>query len=151
MSSSGDTITVVDRRNRDVKIRLACVDAPEVSHTKRERSSYDPADLDQFRWGERARDRLTGLIEQGGDRVRLTVADEDRYGPQVAEVRLRDGTLVQEVLAREGLAVFYRKYAGNCRSSAAVEQAEAEAKQQRVGVWGDSQFVAPSVWRQKNK
>lgn len=120
-------------------------------HTKQDRSSYHPADLDQFRWGERARDRLTGLIERGGNRVTLAVVDEDRYGRKVAEVRLPDGTLTQEVLAREGLAVFYRKYAGNCPSATAVEQAEAQAKQQRAGVWGDSQFVMPSVWRHRNK
>jgi micrococcal nuclease len=149
--ADGDTITVVDGQNRDVKIRFACVDAPEVPHTKQDRSSYDPADLDQFRWGERARDRLTELIEQGGDRVGLTVVDEDRYGRKVAEVRLPNGTLVQEVLAREGLAVVYRRYLNNCRSAAAVEQAEAQAKQQRAGVWGDSQFVMPSVWRHRSK
>lgn len=91
--ADGDTITVVDGRNKNVKVRFACVDAPEVPHTKQERVSYNPADLDQFRWGNLARDRLTGLIEQGGDRVALTVVDEDRYGRQVAEVRLPDGTL----------------------------------------------------------
>jgi micrococcal nuclease len=149
--ADGDTITVVDGRNRDVKIRFACTDSPEVSHTKRERESYDPADLNQFRWGKQARDRLTQLIEQGGDRVALTVVDEDRYGRRVAEVRLPNGTLTQEVLAREGLAVVYRRYLKNCPSAAAVEQAEAQAKQQRAGVWGDSQFVMPSEWRHRNK
>lgn len=98
--ADGDAITVSDARNRDVKIRFSCVDSPEVSHTKRERESNDLTDLNQFRWGERARNRLTDLIHQGGDRVTLTVVDEDRYGRQVAEVRLPDGTLVQEVLAR---------------------------------------------------
>ena len=149
--ADGDTITAVDGRNRDVKIRFACTDSPEVSHTKRERESYDPADLNQFRWGKQARDRLTQLIEQGGDRVAVTVVDEDRYGRRVAEVRLPNGTLVQEVLAREGLAVFYQKYAGNCRSAAVVEQAEAQAKQQRAGVWGDSQFTLPWQWRHGRK
>ena len=143
--ADGDTITVVDARNRDVKIRFACVDSPEVSHTKRERESYDPADLNQFRWGNLARDRLTQLIEQGGDgrqafrlrhRVYLTVADTDRYGRKVAEVRLPDGTLVQEVLAREGLAVVYNRYLKNCPSAAAVEQAEASAKQLQSGGMG---------------
>lgn len=78
--ADGDTITVVDGQNKNVKVRFACVDAPEVAHTKQERESYNPVDLDQFRWGKQALDRLTGLIEQGGDRVSLTVADTDRYG-----------------------------------------------------------------------
>lgn len=101
--------------------------------------------------GKLARDRLTQLIEQGGDRVALTVMDSDRYGRKVAQVRLPDGTLVQEVLAREGLAVVYRRYLSNCCSAAAVEQAETQAKQQRAGIWGDSQFVMPSMWRHRNK
>lgn len=147
--ADGDTITVVDGRNKNVKVRFACVDAPEVAHTNKERESYNPADIDQFRWGKQARDRLTQLIEQWGNRVALTVVDSDRYGRSVAEVRLPDGTLVQEVLAREGLAVFYRKYAKNCPSAAVVEQAEAQAKQQKAGVWGDSQFVMPSMWRHR--
>ncbi len=149
--ADGDTITVVGARNRDVKIRFACVDAPEVPHTRRERESYDPVDLDQFRWGKQARDRLTGLIEQGGDRVALTVVDSDRYGRKVAEVRLRDGTLVQEVLAREGLAVVYKQYIKNCPDAKVVEQAEAQAQQHRAGVWSDARFVTPSQWRHRKK
>lgn len=73
---------------------------PEVAHTKQERDSYNPVDLEQFRWGNFARDRLTQLIEQGGDYVALSVVDSDRYGRSVAEVRLPNGTLVQEMLAR---------------------------------------------------
>ncbi len=71
-----------------------------VPHTKKEKESYDPIDLDQFKWGRLARNRLTQLIQQGGDRVSLTRVDTDRYGRSVAEVRTSDGTLVQEVLAR---------------------------------------------------
>ncbi len=123
--ADGDTITVVDRRGADIKIRFSCVDAPEVPHTKQERDSYNPADLDQFRWGSLARNRLTQLIHQGGERVSLTVSDTDRYDRKVAEVRLRDGTLVQEVLAREGLAVVYKQYIKNCPDAKVVEQAEA--------------------------
>lgn len=82
----------------------------------------------------------------------LTVADTDRYGRKLAEVRLPDGTLVQETLAREELAVFYKKYSKNCPNAAVVGQAEAQARQQREqGVWGDPQFVMPSDCRHKNK
>lgn len=127
------------------------MDAPEVPHTKKERSSSDPVNLNQFKWGSLARDRLTQLIHQGGDRVSLTVVDTDRYGRQVAEVRLPDGTLTQEVLVREGLAMVYRKYIKSCPSAALVEQAEAQAKQQQLNIWGDSQFVYPWEWRHSKK
>jgi micrococcal nuclease len=149
--ADGDTITVVDSQGAKSRIRFACIDAPEVPHTKEERASYNPADLDQFKWGRLARNRLTQLIHQGGDRVSLTVVDTDRYGRKVAEVRLPNGTLVQETLAREGLAVVYHEYIKNCVDAAAVEQAEAQAKQQKLGVWSDSQFVTPSEWRHRSK
>lgn len=149
--ADGDTITVVNARGVNTKVRFACIDAPEVPHTKQEKESYNPIDLDQFNWGRLARNRLTDLIHQGGDRVSLTVVDTDRYGRSVAEVRLSDGTLVQEVLAREGLAVVYTQYIKNCPNATKIEQVEAIAKQQKVGVWGDEQFVMPSVWRHRNK
>lgn len=149
--ADGDTITVVDSRGANIRVRFACIDAPEVPHTKEERESYNPADIDQFKWGRLARNRLTQLIHQGGDRVALTVVDTDRYGRKVAEVRLPDGTLAQEILAREGLAVVYYQYIKNCVDAAVVEQAEAQAKQQKVGLWSDVQFVTPSVWRRRNK
>lgn len=149
--ADGDTITVVDAQGAGIKIRFSCVDAPEIPHTKKERESYDPADLDQFKWGRQARDRLTQLIHEGSDRVALTVVDTDRYGRKVAEVRLPNGTLVQEVLTREGLAVVYKQYIKNCPDAVVVEQAEAQAKQQRAGIWSDSQFVQPSEWRHRNK
>jgi len=65
--------------------------------------------------------------------VTLTITDTDRYGRKVSEVRLHDGTLIQEVLTREGLALF--PYLKNCPSAALVER-EAEAKQQRR-VWSE--------------
>ena len=41
----------------------------------------------------------------------------------------------------------YRQYLKNCVSATIVEQAETEAKQQRLNIWGDSQFTAPWDWR----
>ena len=71
----------------------------------------------------------------------MTVTDTDRYGRKVSEVRLPNGTFAQEVLTREGLAMVYRPYLKNCPSASVLEQAEAEAKKNRRGVWGDSKFV----------
>jgi endonuclease YncB( thermonuclease family) len=149
--ADGDTITVVDARGADIKVRFACVDAPEIPHTKQERESYNPSDLNQFEWGKQARNRLTQLIHQGGNRVSLDVVDSDRYGRKVAEVRLPDGTLTQEVLVREGLVMVYRRYINNCRSAGVVEQAEVRAKQQQLNIWGDSQFTPPWQWRHGKK
>ena len=145
--SDGDTLTVTDARGANIKVRFACVDAAEVPHSTKERQSKKASSRNQFKWGVKAQDRVKQLLEQGGDRVSLTVTDSDRYGRKVSEVRLGDGTFIQEVLTREGLALVYRPYLKNCPSAAVVEQAEAEAQQQRRGVWSDSKFVPPWEYR----
>lgn len=149
--SDGDTLTVTDARGADIKVRFACVDAAEVPHSTKERKSKKALDRNQFRWGVKARNRVKQLLDQAGDRVTLTVTDSDPYGRKVSEVRLRNGTFIQEVLTREGLALVYRTYLNNCPSAAVVEQAEAEAKKQRRGVWNDSRFVEPWEYRSRQK
>lgn len=149
--SDGDTLTVTDAKGAEIKVRFACVDAAEVPHSTKERKSKKLSDRNQFKWGVKAQDRVKQLVEQEGDRVTLTVTDSDRYGRKVSEVRLRDGTFIQEVLAREGLAVVYRPYLKNCPSATLVEQAEAEAKQQRRGVWSDSKFAEPWEYRSSKR
>ena len=149
--SDGDTITVTDNSGKDIKVRFACTDAPEVAHTNAEKQSKKAVDKNQFKWGLLAQQRLQELVKQGSDRVKLTVTDTDRYGRSISEVRLPDGTFVQEILLREGLTIVYQEYLKNCPSAAIVQQAEAEAKKARRGVWRDSKFVEPWDYRRAKK
>jgi micrococcal nuclease len=149
--SDGDTLTVTDSSGTNISVRFACMDAPEVPHTNAEKQSKKAVDKNQFKWGVQTQQRLEQLVKQGGDRVRLTVTDTDRYGRKVSEVRLPDGTLVQEILIREGLAMVYQPYLKNCPSAAVVQQAEAEAKKSRRGVWRDTKFVEPWDYRKAKK
>jgi len=147
--SDGDTLVASDAAGKDIKVRFACIDAPEIPHTNAEKNSKESADTNQFKWGMLALQRTQQLVKQGGDMVVLTATDTDRYGRQVSEVRLQNGTFVQEVLTREGLAMVYRPYLKNCPSASILEQVEAEAKKNRRGVWGDSEFVP--AWDFRNK
>lgn len=149
--SDGDTIGVTDPSGNNINVRFACVDAPEIAHTKAEKLSKKAVDKNQFKWGEKAQARLQQLINQGGDRVVLTVVDTDRYGRKVSEVRLPDGTFVQEVLAKEGLVMVYNQYIKNCPSAAVVQQAEALAKKSKRGIWSDSKFLEPWEYRKESK
>ncbi|MBW4576840.1 MAG: thermonuclease family protein [Aphanothece sp. CMT-3BRIN-NPC111] len=149
--SDGDTLAVTDSSGNSISVRFACMDAPEVPHTNAEKQSRKAVDKNQFKWGVQAQQRVQQLVTQGGDRVNLTVTDTDRYGRKVSEVRLPDGTLVQEVLIRDGLAMVYQPYLKNCPSATVVQQAEAEAKKSRRGVWGDSKFVEPWDYRRISK
>jgi len=149
--SDGDTMTVTDSSSKSISVRFACVDAPEVPHTAQEKKSRKLVDKSQFKWGEKARERVQQLVKQGGDRVKLTVTDTDQYGRKISEVRLPNGTFIQEVLVTEGLAQVYRPYLKNCPSASIVDAAEANAKKRRVGVWGDQKYVSAWDWRRNNK
>jgi micrococcal nuclease len=149
--SDGDTIKVKPASGQEFSVRFACMDAPEVPHSQKERDSKSLSDRNQFGWGEKAQARLKSLIEKNSDRVTLNITDSDRYGRKVAEVRLKDGTFAQQVLIQEGLAKVYRPYLNKCPSRDIVETAEAAAKQQKRGVWGDTKFVNPWEYRSLGK
>ncbi|MBW4646532.1 MAG: thermonuclease family protein [Goleter apudmare HA4340-LM2] len=149
--SDGDTLVLQDANSKNFTVRFACMDAPEIPHTNKQKQSQRASDRNQFNWGVKAQERVQQLVQQAGDRVTLNITDSDRYGRKVAEVRLRDGTFVQQVLLREGLAKVYRPYLNKCPSKDIVQQAEAEAKQQRLGVWSDAKFTNPWEYRSFNK
>lgn len=139
--SDGDTMVVIDSTGEEIKVRFACIDAPEVPHTNAERKSRKLVDKSQFSWGNEAQQRVQELVAEGNNEVVLTITDTDRYGRSISEVRLPDGTFIQEVLVREGLAQVYRPYLENCPSATIVEQAEAIAKGDQEGLWGDAKYV----------
>ena len=144
-------MTVTDGGEKTIKVRFACVDAPEVPYTAEERKSIKSLDTNQFKWGVKAQQRVQQLVKQGGDHVKLTVTDTDQYGRKVSEVRLPDGTFIQEVLTKEGLVQVYKPYLKNCPSAEIVQAAEADAKKRRVGVWRDTKYVPAWEWRRNNK
>lgn len=146
----GDTITVTDTSNQEIRVRFACIDTAETPKSDVEKNSDNPADQNQFLWGNKAKERLESIIKVG-NQVKLNIVDTDRYERKVAEVRLPDGTFAQQVLVEEGLAMFYRQYIKNCPSANSVEQAEASAKQKQLNIWADSQFTPPWDWRRGRK
>lgn len=150
--SDGDTLTVIDGKSKkDITVRFACIDAPEIPHSQKEKQSKKTVDQNQFMWGLKAQKRTQQLVEKANNRVVLTITDSDQYGRKVSEVRLPDGTFIQEILLREGLAMVYRPYLKNCPSADIVQSAEAQAKKNRRGIWGDSKFLPAWEFRRSNK
>ncbi|MBH8555489.1 thermonuclease family protein [Nostocaceae cyanobacterium CENA357] len=149
--SDGDTLVVKDSQGNKFTVRFACMDAPEIAHSNKEKASKRASDRNQFSWGTKAQARVQQLVQQAGDRVTLNITDSDRYGRKVAEVRLKNGTFVQQVLLQEGLAKVYRPYLNKCPSKDLVQQAETEAKQQQLGIWSDAKFINPWEYRSLNK
>ncbi|MDQ2694165.1 MAG: thermonuclease family protein [Pseudomonadota bacterium] len=123
----GDTVTVDCDRGR-VKVRVWGIDAPEMG---------------QEPWGQRARDRLRGLLP---DAVRVQVVDTDRYGRAVA--RLYDGREdLGLAMVRQGQAAVYAQY----NDSSAYRQAQSQARRERLGIWSqDGAQQEPWAWRRVN-
>ena len=92
----GDTLAVTEGSQR-IKVRLACVDAPETS---------------QSPYGITARQALNSLLPVGSD-VTLRSKATDRYGRTVAEVIL-NGSNINQSLVKSGNAFVYWQYIKGC-------------------------------------
>jgi endonuclease YncB( thermonuclease family) len=111
----GDTISVLERGQK-LKVRLACIDAPETA---------------QSPFGLASRNQLRALLPLGST-VSLRVQAVDRYGRTVAEVLGRG--IVNLAMVQSGQAFVYRQYLGRCDRGAYLA-AERQAQAQRLGVW----------------
>ena len=111
----GDTISVLEGGQK-LKVRLACIDAPETA---------------QSPYGMASRNQLKALLPLGST-VSLRVQAVDRYGRSVAEV-IGKG-IVNLAMVQGGQAFVYRQYLGRCDRGAYLS-AERQAQAQRLGVW----------------
>ena len=112
----GDTITVTEGSRR-IKVRLACIDAPENS---------------QSPYGMEARRALQGLLPIGSQ-VTLRTKATDRYGRSVAEV-LKGRTNINQTLVRSGNAFVYWQYISGCDRQT-YSRLENDARLKGAGVW----------------
>jgi len=111
----GDSISMLERGQK-LKVRLACIDAPETAQTP---------------FGVASRNQLKALLPVGST-VSLRVQAVDRYGRSVAEV-IGKGT-INLAMVQTGQAFVYRQYLGRCDRGAYLA-AERQAQAQRLGVW----------------
>ena len=89
--SDGDTITVLNEKT-PVKVRLYGIDCPEKKQA----------------FGTRAKQFTSDLVF--GKVVDVETVDTDRYGRTVGIVKLVDGQIVNEEIARAGFAWVYGTY-----------------------------------------
>lgn len=129
----GDTIRVRSQSGQVLKVRFACIDAPELKQPL----------------GIESRNYLRSLLNQGGNKVKLRIVDTDRYGRNVAEVWNSKG-LVQSQQASAGWAYAYDAYAKNCPHFDAVKSAEEIAIELKLGVW-QSQQEKPWEYRKRSR
>ncbi len=124
----GDTLRM-RTGNATVKVRLFGIDAPELGQP----------------FSRASRERLAALTF--GKTVTLAPHGKDAFGRQLADVLLDDGTNVNHVMVREGMAYYFRRYA----RSPELERLENEARRERRGVWSVAELVPPWEYRRKER
>ncbi|HVG31536.1 MAG TPA: thermonuclease family protein [Pyrinomonadaceae bacterium] len=128
--SDGDTITVLDKENRQHKIRFQGIDAPE--------SKQD--------FGQVSKDNLATMIF--GKEVKVVWSKTDKYGRTVGKVLL-DGRDINIEQIKAGLAWHYKTYEKEQPPEDRVSyaKAEQEARVARRGLWQDPNPTPPGEWR----
>ena len=121
----GDTFLT----NKGEKVRLLGINTPEMPYNDR------PGQI----MAKKAKRRLAELIS--GKLVQLRMDKEKRgtYGRTLAQIYLHDGTWINALLVREGLAHVYI-FAPNFRWAKALMQLESIARNNRQGIWKTERF-----------
>ena len=132
--SDGDTVTVLTAENRQFKIRLSGIDAPEKKQP----------------FGARSRETLSRQIF--GQAVTVEWTKTDRYGRIVGKIEI-DGVDANLEQVREGSAWVYTQYLRELPLEDRRRYVDAErlAKSERRGLWFDDQPEAPWQWRRETR
>jgi endonuclease YncB( thermonuclease family) len=126
----GDTCTLICAGER-VKVRLHCIDAPEIG---------------QAPWGKMSRDYLQQRAPAGA-MVELVSMTRDKYGRTVGVILL-DGVNLNLNQVQAGWAAAYPKYCAESVFYLAQENAQAH----RRGIWQeDGEHQKPWDWRKSDR
>ena len=136
--TDGDTIQI---RNGGAEktIRLVGIDAPELSHNKREPSQP---------YAQAATKHLAGLVLN--KTVEVKEYGHDRYGRTLGVVLL-SGKNVNLEMVKAGYAEVYRGTPASGFDTAPYWKAEEEATAAKKGVWAQGdKYLSPREWRKVN-
>jgi endonuclease YncB( thermonuclease family) len=125
----GDTIEVVHAHQTE-RIRLSGIDCPEKGQA----------------YGQRAKQATSARAF--GKMVSLRTFGKDRYGRIIADVILPDGNNLNQLLVKEGMCWWFRKYAPE---NAVLEELETVAREKRAGLWAEAQPIPPWEWRKAKR
>ncbi|MBX7132191.1 MAG: thermonuclease family protein [Fimbriimonadaceae bacterium] len=128
--ADGDTITVLVDGRESVKVRLAGIDAPEKAQP----------------FGAVSKRHLSDRVF--GRAVTVEWTKKDKYGRVVGRV-IADGEDVCLDQVRSGLAWHYKRYATEqpANQQTAYASAEAQARQEKFGLWSQPNPVPPWEFR----
>lgn len=124
----GDTIEVLADGNRNVRVRLANIDAPEKTQP----------------FGQKSKEHLIDLV--AGKNVEVVDVGGDQYGRRIGRI-LVDGQEANVEQVRSGLAWVYSRY----NHDGQLTSLESTARSQRIGLWADPNPQAPWEFRHGRK
>ncbi len=132
--SDGDTITVLDNLNKEHKVRLMGIDAPEKSQA----------------FGNEAKQTLSNYIYK--KEVSVEYKKYDKYKRIVGKVTL-DGQDICLHMIRDGMAWHYTEYEKEQSKTdrELYREAEASARSGMIGLWHQTDAVKPSNFRKQLK
>ena len=125
--TDGDTFTLLTRDLRQVKVRVAEIDAPERGQP----------------YASRSRQQLSELLFDTHVTVRVQVVD--RYGRPVGRPLVGETDVTVEMI-RTGAAWVYRSYSDDVELYALERTAQAE----RRGLWALPEFERVRPWEYRN-
>jgi micrococcal nuclease len=126
--ADGDTITILDSKKQQHRVRLIAIDCPESKQA----------------FGQKAKEYLSKLCF--GKEVGVSWRNKDRYGRILGVVSV-GGVNCNEEMLKAGLAWHYRKYS----KDKTLQTLEDAAKKAGKGLWADPKSVAPWDFRRKKK
>ena len=131
----GDTIRIIDANQRQVKVRLAAIDAPEKDQP----------------YGKASKKSLSRFIYKQSVRVEWT-NEHYSYDRIVGKVSLQGEDVGLRQL-NQGMAWYYKRFA---HEQAADDRerytlAERGAQANKLGLWRDNNPMAPWDWREKQR
>ncbi|MCL2282506.1 MAG: thermonuclease family protein [Fibromonadales bacterium] len=125
----GDTFKLKEG-GQVIKVRIFGIDAPETDQA----------------YGQESGKALRALIE--GKEIRLRIENKDRYGRTVGEPWLGDSLNISLWMLQNGHAWWYKSYS---KKRTDFEDAEKEAKAQKLGLWEGEKPTAPWDHRKQPK
>lgn len=127
--ADGDTFTLLNEENKQVRVRLHGIDCPE-----------NKQDFSQVA----KKFTLDKVFEKI---VKVEVQNVDRYGRIVGLVILPDGKILNEELLKAGLAWHYTYY----DKTEEFAKLERNAKRRKVGLWRHKNPIPPWDFRKIKK
>ncbi|CAM3517016.1 TNase-like domain-containing protein [Bordetella sputigena] len=134
--ADGDTVTLLGANNRQYKIRLASIDAPETGHGK---------DKPGQPYAQASRQNLESLV--AGRTLTARCYEQDRYGRDVCDLPAPDGETANRKQVAAGYAWANTARHGEYLRDTSLPAAERAAREARKGLWAQQGAVEPWVWR----